>query len=106
MFKKQNIFKNVERQSQIEAEVHAEVVDQSISLIRALQETSDIQPSDKIASDSLAGAFTNVLLLLQNHIAYSAITPTTLAASSVTINCCIVCNNKKENQREARATVF
>ena len=93
--KTENIFKKVEEQSQIEAEVHVKVVDQSISLIRALRETTDIQPSDKIALDSLARAFTNVLALLQNHITYSAITPTTLAASSVTIR-------KKMNEKPGR----
>lgn len=42
--KTENILKNVEEQSQTEVEVHAEVVDQSISLIRSLQEARDIRP--------------------------------------------------------------
>ena len=37
----------------VEAEVHAEVVDQSTSLIRTLQEPGDIQPSDIMAFDKL-----------------------------------------------------
>ena len=83
--KAENILQNVGEQTQVAAEVHAEVVDQNVSLIRTLQETSDIQASDTMALDSLAGAFTNVLTLLRNHIATSAVTPTTLATSSVTI---------------------
>ena len=41
--------------------VHAEVVDKSISLIRVLQEPGDVQPSDIMALNSLAGALTNEL---------------------------------------------
>ena len=45
--------------------------------------------------DSLAGAFTNVLALLRDHIATSAVTPTTLATSSITIR-------KKWNKKPRR----
>ena len=83
--KAENILQNVGEQTQVAAEVHAEVADQTVSLIRTLQGTSDIQASDMMALDSLAGAFTNMLTLLWNHIATSAVTPTTLATSSVTI---------------------
>ena len=34
--------------------MHFEVVDQTVSLTRALQETSDVQPSDLMALDSIA----------------------------------------------------
>ena len=59
--KAENVLQNVDEQTQVDAEVHAEVVDQSISLIRALQQTSDVHPSDIMALDSLAGSFTSVL---------------------------------------------
>lgn len=65
--------------------MHAETVDHNISLIWALQETSDVQPSDIMARNSLADAFKNVLALLRDHIISSAVTPTTLAVSSLTI---------------------
>ena len=83
--KAENILQNVEEQNQVDAEVHTEVVDQSISLIRALQETSDAQPSDIMALNSLADAFTKVLALLRDHITSNAVTPTTLATSSITV---------------------
>lgn len=50
-----------------------------------MQETSDVQPSDIMARYLLGDAFKNVLALLRDHIISSAITPTTLAVSSLTI---------------------
>ena len=50
-----------------------------------MQETSDVQPSDIMARNLLADASKNVLALLRDHIISSAVTPTTLAISSLTI---------------------
>ena len=83
--KAETILQNVEEQNQVDAEVLAEVLDQSISLIQTLQEPGEIQPSNIIALNSLAGAITNVLALLRIHISSIAVTPTTLAASCVTM---------------------
>ena len=47
--------------NQVDAEVLAEVVDQSISLIQTLQEPGEIQPSNIIALNSLAGAITKLM---------------------------------------------
>lgn len=85
-FQKQKYFlQNFEEQNQVDVEVHAETVDHNISLIWALQETSDVQPSDIMARNLLADASKNVLALLRDHIISSAVTPTTLAVSSLTI---------------------
>ena len=65
--KAETVWQDVEEQN-LDAEVLAEVVDQTISLIQTLQEPGEIQPSDIIALNSLAGTFTNVLALLWNHI--------------------------------------
>ena len=83
-FKKQKLSCRMLK-NQVDAEVLAEVVDQSISLIQTLQEPGEIQPSNIIALNSLAGAITNVLALLRIHISSIAVTPTTLAASCVTM---------------------
>lgn len=40
------VLQNVDNETQVDAEMHFEVVVQTVSLIWALQETSDIQPSD------------------------------------------------------------
>lgn len=77
--------------------MHAETVDHNISLIWALQETSDVQPSDIMARNSLADAFKNVLALQQDHIISSAVTPTTLAVSSLTIR-------TKNNEERGRSS--
>ena len=53
--KAETILQNVEEQNQVDSEVLAEVVDQSISLIQTLQEPGEIQPSNIIALNSLAG---------------------------------------------------
>ena len=65
--KVETILQDVEEQN-LDAGVLAEVVDQTISLIQTLQEPGEIQPLDIIALNSLAGTFTNVLVLLWNHI--------------------------------------
>ena len=91
----ENVLQKVDNETQVNAEMHFEVVDQTVSLIRALQETSDVQPSDILALDSLAGAFTSVLALLRNHITTSAVTPTTLATSSTALR-------KKWNEKPGR----
>ena len=56
--KAETILQNVEEQNQVDAEVLAEVVDQSLSLIQTLQEPGEIQPLNIIALNSLAGAIT------------------------------------------------
>lgn len=81
----EKVLQTVDNETQVDAEIHFEVVDQTVSLIRALQETRDVQPLDIMALDSLAGAFTSVLALLRNHITTSAVTPTTHATSSTTL---------------------
>ena len=65
--KGETVLQDVEEQN-LDAEVLAEVVDQTISLIQTLQEPGEIQPLDIIALNSLAGALTNVQALLWNHI--------------------------------------
>ena len=40
------VLQNVDNETQVDAEMHFEVVVQTVSLIWALQETSDVQPSD------------------------------------------------------------
>ena len=59
----ESILQNVDDQIQVDTNTCRGVVDQSISLIRALQNTSDVQPSDMMALDALAGDFTNGLAL-------------------------------------------
>ena len=67
--KAETILQNVEEQNQVDAEVLAEVVDQSLSLIQTLQEPGEIQPLDIIALNSLADTFTNVPLdvVMESH---------------------------------------
>ena len=82
------ILQNVEKQNQVDAEVLDEVVDQSLSLIQTLQEPSEIQPSNIIALNSLAGAITNVLALFtDSHLFH---------CSNTNHPCCILCNNEEE----------
>ena len=48
------------------AESHAEVIDQSIRLIRSISECADVETQDKMNLNTLATVFTDVLSLL-NH---------------------------------------
>lgn len=48
------------------AETHAEVIDQSVRLIRSISECADVDTQDKISLNTLAAAFTDLLSLL-NH---------------------------------------
>ena len=49
------------------AESHAEVLDQSICLIRSISECADVETQDKINLNTLATVFTDVLSLLNNR---------------------------------------
>ena len=51
------------------AEAHAEVIDQSIRMLRSIRECRDIGTSDKEELDSLAEAFAHLLSSLNHHIA-------------------------------------
>ena len=42
----ENVLENNDNETQVDAEMHFKVVDQTVCLIRALQETSDVQLSD------------------------------------------------------------
>ena len=59
-------------------QVHAEVVDQSVKLIRSLKDWDDILNRDKESLDSLATAFADVLTSLRHYIAMMPVTPTTV----------------------------
>ena len=67
------------------AEAHAEVIDQSIRLIRSIKDCCDIETGDKVTLEALATAFADVLTSLRHHIAISPVTPTTVAESSSTV---------------------
>ena len=61
----ENIFQN--DMGEGAAEVHAEVVNQSVRMRRLLRDCHDIGTSDKEKLDSLAAAFADVLLSLNHH---------------------------------------
>ena len=63
------------------AEAHAEVLDQTISLVRSLKDCCSLDTRDKENLDSIAEAFGDVLCILRRSI----ITPSTVATDSVTI---------------------
>ena len=63
------------------AEVHAEVLDQTISLIRSLKDCCSLDKREKENLDSITEAFGDVLCVLRRSI----ITPSTIATDSVTI---------------------
>ena len=65
------------------AEAHAEVVDQSVKLIRSLKDLDGIQTRDIESLDSLATAFADVLTSLRHYIAMMPVTPTTVAENFV-----------------------
>ena len=58
-------------------EAHAEVIDQSIRMLRSIRDCRGIGASDKEELDSLAAAFANVLSSLNHHIAIKSVTPET-----------------------------
>ena len=60
------------------AEVHAEVVNQSVRMRRLLRDCHDIGTSDKEKLDSLAAAFADVLLSLNHHITVKSVIPETV----------------------------
>jgi predicted transcriptional regulator len=67
----ESVLDNVESifQSEVDLEVaesHAEVIDQSIRLIRSISECADVETQDKMNLNTLATVFTDVLSLL-NH---------------------------------------
>ena len=59
------------------AEAHAEVIDQSIRMLRSIRDCRGIGASDKEELDSLAAAFADVLSSLNHHIAIKSVTPET-----------------------------
>ena len=61
------------------AEAHAEVIDQSIRLLRSIRDCYDIGTSEKEELDSLAAAFADVLSSLIHHLTIKPLTPTTVA---------------------------
>ena len=63
------------------AEAHAEVLDQTISLVRSLKDCCSLDTRDKENLDSIAEAFGDVLCILRRSI----IIPSTVATDSVTI---------------------
>ena len=64
-----------------EGEGAAEVIDQSIRMLRSIRDCRDIGTSDKEELDSLAEAFAHVLSSLNHHIAIKPVTPETVAAN-------------------------
>ena len=65
--KAESILQDVEKQN-LDAEVLAEAVDQTISLIQTLQEPGEIQPLDIVALNSLAGTFTKCTgVVMKSH---------------------------------------
>ena len=63
------------------AETQAEVLDQTISLLRSMKECCNLDPRDKENLDSIDGALVDVLSVLRRR----TITPSSVAANSVTI---------------------
>ena len=59
------------------AEAHAEVIDQSIRMLRSIRDCRGIGASDKEELDSFAAAFADVLSSLNRHIAIKSVTPET-----------------------------
>ena len=59
------------------AKAHAEVIDQSIRMLRSIRDCRGIGISDKEELDSLAAAFADVLSSLNHHIAIKSVTPET-----------------------------
>lgn len=60
------------------AEAHAQVVDQSVKLVRSLEGWGDILNRDKESLDSIATAFTDVLTSLGHYVVMMPVTPTTV----------------------------
>ena len=73
MDRTETIFENFDTEA---AETQAEVLDQTISLLRSMKETLDTR--DKENLDFIAGALVDVLNVLRHR----TITPSTLAADS------------------------
>ena len=61
------------------AEAHAEVIDQSIRMLKSIRDCRDIGTSDKEELELLAEAFAHVLSSLNHHIAIKPVTPETVA---------------------------
>ena len=61
------------------AEANAEVIDQSIRMLRSIRDCRDIGTSDKEELDSLAEAFAHLLSSLNHHIATKPVTPENVA---------------------------
>ena len=99
--KAENVLQDVDNQTQVDAEVHVEVVDQTVSLIQALQETSDVQvPSDINGLGFTCRRFRKCAgIVMESHYYQCSISNNP---------CCIIYNTKKEIERETWtiATVF
>ena len=65
------------------AESHAEVIDQSVRLIRSISDCPDIETGDIVKLDSLATAFADVLALLHHQNAIRP--PTTVPENHITL---------------------
>ena len=62
---------------ELPSEAHAEVIDQSIRMLRSIRDCRGIGASDKEELDSFAAAFADVLSSLNHHIAIKSVTPET-----------------------------
>ena len=91
--KTEYIWGNVEGEGA--AQAHAEVIDQSIKMLRSIRDCRDIGTGDKEELDSLAQAFAHVLSSLNHHIAIKPVTPGTVAE-----NC--FASGKEEKQNPGR----
>ena len=66
------------------ADSHAEVIDQSIRMLRSITDCRDVGTSDKEELDSLAEAFAHVLFSLKHHIPVRPVTTETVAENCFT----------------------
>ena len=74
----ETIFEKFEKIDTEAAETQAEVLDQTISLLRSMKECCNLDTRDKENLDSIAGALVDVLSVLRRR----AITSSTVAADS------------------------
>ena len=86
----ETIFENFDTEA---AETQAEVLDQTISLLRSMKECCNLDPRDKENLDSIDGALVDVLSVLCRR----TITPSSVAADSVTI--------EREKGKKSRKTI-
>ena len=70
----ETIFENFDTEA---AETQAEVLDQTISLLRSMKECRNLHTGDNVNLDSIAGALVDVLSLLRRR----KVTPSTVCGS-------------------------